>query len=398
MKNKYLYYIISFIWSFYFSVAIWSFFLTNYNNLSYSQAFFVLLLSWIVSFIFEIPSWSWCDRFWRKKMYLLWSTIAIFGLIIWTFTWNFYLFILSAIIKWLWFSMQSWNLEALIHDELVENNKEDEYKNIQANSYILLFISRFIWAIVWWYLYKINPTFPYLLTIFFAIIEILLVLLLKNPKQILSKAENNYIHTKEVIKHFKSNKNILYFIVILSLYSWFWNIFWFTYQIFYKDIWVSITTISIIFSITWLFSAIWSHLIKNIQNKFDSKQILLILYGFWVIWWSLFLFKNLELSILWIIINSILAWMIMPFWNNLLIKNSIDDKKSTILSVFSAFLTFSYAWLNIIIWFLLDKFWISVIYIFTNLIIFLLFFITYFKYNTLKNETNNLTLKPLKWI
>jgi hypothetical protein len=36
--------------------------------------------------------------------------------------------------------MLSGNLEALIHDKLEEENKENEYKNITANSYSSIFI------------------------------------------------------------------------------------------------------------------------------------------------------------------------------------------------------------------------------------------------------------------
>lgn len=380
MRNIYLYYLIKFFWNFWLTLAIWTFFLTNYNSLNYSQAFFVMLLIWIIAFLFEIPSWAWCDRLWRKKIYLLWIIVSILWYLLWTFFWNFYIFIIAAILKWIWMAMNSGNIEAMIHDELSQNNKQDNYYKIQSNGHILMFVARFFWSLLSWILFLQSATLPYKITILFLIIEFLLVILIKTPKQVCS-IKSTKTHYKESIKFFLDNKKIWIIILFLVMYCWFSNIYWFTYQIFFQNINISIQTIWWIFALAWIFSAVWSYVIKEIKDKLDDKSIVLSIYFLWSIWWIMYLFNNIYLWVFWVIISSIVAWMIIPFWNSIILQKAIDDKKSTLLSIFSAWITFSFWVLNIIVWVLLDKTNIINIYFITVLFIIILWILSLIKIN-----------------
>jgi len=158
-KNIYLFYIIKFLSACIFTTAIWTFFFTSYLNFSFSTALNLILLSGLVSSTFEIPSWAWADKFWRKKMYFLWTLLIIFWFSIWIFAENIYWYVLSAILQWIGFSIGSWNLEALIHDNLEIENKEKDFKNIQANAYSYIFLWRAFSSLLAWFLFVINPLF-----------------------------------------------------------------------------------------------------------------------------------------------------------------------------------------------------------------------------------------------
>lgn len=378
MNNIYLYYLIKFFWNFWLTVAIWTFFLTNYNTLNYSQAFFVMLLIWIISFLFEIPSWVWCDKFWRKKVYIYWIIMSIIWYYLWTFFWNFYIFIVAAILKWVWMAMNSWSIEAMVHDELTLRNNEKLYYKIQSNWHILMFIARFFWSILAWFLYLKSPQLPYELTIFLLFIELILASLIKSPRQDLCNT-NTFSHYKKSFNFFIENKVLWKIILFLVLYCWFSNIYWFTYQIYFKNINLSIQTIWWIFAMAWLFSAIWSYVIKEIKEKLNDKTIILTIFSLWSFAWILYLFQNIYISIFWVLISSIVAWMIVPFWNSIILQKAHKDNKSTLLSIFAAWITLSFWILNIIVWLLLDKINIIYIYFITVLFIILTWIISLIK-------------------
>lgn len=348
-KNILNYYAISFFTTFNFTTAIWTFFFTSYLNFSLSQAIFLVTLPWIISTLLEIPSWAWADRFWRKKLYILWTLMYVIELIIWIFSHNFYLFILSAVICWIWIAIQSGNIEAIIHDKLEEEWKENDFKSIWSNAYFYIFFWRAISASISWILYVFHPLIPILLTLISTLIILFLAINIEKPKQILSFHETNLSHFKETFWFLNKNTILIVFITIISLLSWIWNIYYFTQQEYFKNIEFSIEFIWIIFTIWAIISWIWSLIYSKISNILNEKQILnsiifLVFFAsiLFVVWWKFLWFLA-------IILNSLMFWFIMPFWNNFLIQKSPKSQKSTILSIFNFSITIWYTSLNLIL-------------------------------------------------
>ncbi len=383
-KNIKIFYLVKFLKSCIFTTSIWSFFFTSYLNFNFHTALILTLLSWIISLIFEIPSWAWADRLWRKKTYLWWLILIILSFCIRVFAKEIYLFVISSILNWIWFAITSGNLEAIIHDSLEKNNKKDKYKNIQANAYIWVFSGRAISSLISWYLFVLNPIFPVFWTIFSYIIALFLVFFIDNKWQKLSKEKSSKIHIKKTFVFLIKNKTLWYFIVILAIISWLWNIYWFTYQPYFKEIWFSIENIWILFALTWFFSAIWAYLIKKIQDKMSDEKTILLLLQLFFISWILFSFFNKILALFWIIILSIWFGFIMSFWNNILIKKSPITQKSTILSIFSFAITIWYTSFGVISGYIVDYFWLKILY-YLNII--LLWFIIWILYNLKYNQS-----------
>lgn len=380
-KTIYTFYWIRLFETFVFTTAIWSFFFTDYLHFTLGQAIFLITFSSIISAFFEVPSWAWADRFWRKKLFLIWTALVIIELIFWLFTKNFYFFILAEITAWIWSAIMSGNLEALVHDKLEEEWKEAEFKNITANSYSAIFIWRALASSVSGFLFILNPTLPILLTLVSYIIIFLLTLNLEEPKQVLSKHKDNFSHLKETLNFLKWQKVLVIFMLILWTLSGLWNIYYFTQQPYYKWIWFQIEYIWLLFALWALFSAIWSNIFKKISNKLDDKQILNIML--FMIFWSSILFSLFSKiwAIIWLIIISIMFWFLMTFWNNYLIHRTPKNQKSTILSVFSLIITIWYSFFNIILSLIIDKIWIFNIYLVNIFLIILLIIFNLFTFN-----------------
>jgi predicted MFS family arabinose efflux permease len=373
-KNIKLFYLINFLQACIFTTAIWSFFLTWFLTFSFSTALAIILVSSVVSFIFEIPSWAWADKFWRKKLFWLGIIFIILGFSFWIIFNSFYFFIFSQILIWIWYAITSGNLEALIHDNLEFNNLEKKFKDIQANAYIFLFMWRALSALVSWYLFVLNPYLPIYLTIIAYILILLFLFFINDKWQKLSKEINTTIHIKSSLKFILKERFIFYFIIILALFTATWNIYWFTYQPYFERIWISIENIWILFAITWIISAFWSFFIKKIQDYFTEKQIIFIMNILLIISSILFLQFSIFSAIIWLLIISIFFWFIMSFWNNVLIKKSPKTHKSTILSIFSFLITIWYSSFAFISGYIVDLYWLKILY-FWNLLIILLWFI-----------------------
>lgn len=119
-KNIKIYYLTSFLGALVFSTPIWSFFFTEHLHFSLGWAIFVTALIGFTTFLFEIPTGSWADRFGRKKLYITGLLIEMVGTSFYLWADNIPLFLLSAVISGLGYALMSGNIEALVHDQLEE--------------------------------------------------------------------------------------------------------------------------------------------------------------------------------------------------------------------------------------------------------------------------------------
>lgn len=188
-------------------------------------------------------------------------------------------------------------------------------------------------------------------------------------------------HIFSWLKYIYNDKIILNIILILVFVSSFWNIFWFTYQPYFKQIWFSIENIWILFSITWLLSWFWAYLIKKLQDKYKSDYILFLIVILLFISTLLFISFNYYLSILWLIIISIMFWFIMSFWNTILLKKSPKNLKSTILSLFSLFMTLWYSVFSISSGIIYDILWLKFLYLSNLIFVICLLFYSFLNIN-----------------
>ncbi len=174
-NNILLFYIINFFEACMFMIPIWYFFFVNYLNFWIWDAILINTFSWMIAMLFEVHSWWWADRFGRKKIYIFWLLLWIIWFSFYLWAGEVYLLLIASFFLGLWYALTSWNLEALIHDNLEEEWKVSEYNKIQSNQYITLFSWRAISSLLWGYLFFYNEYLPIFATIICYIIAIILV-------------------------------------------------------------------------------------------------------------------------------------------------------------------------------------------------------------------------------
>lgn len=376
-NNILLFYAITFFESCMFFIPIWYFFFVNFLNFWIGNAILINTLSWLTSLLFEVHSWWWADRLWRKKVYIFWLLSVLFWFTFYLWATEIYLFLISSLFMWLWYALTSWNLEALIHDNLEENWKLDDYDKIQSNQYIILFSWRAISSLIAWYLFFYNEYLPFIASIICYFIAIILVFFIHSPKQILSEETSDSKHIKKALIFLNSNKNLLYVVIFWwLLFSWIWNIYWFTYQPYLEKIGLDIKDIWIVYFFISAFSAIWSYIFKQIQNKVNTFSILNFMFFSLLLTSIMF---SIFINLLWLIpvmVLSTLFWFIMILWNSYLIKHSPKTHKSTILSIFSFSISIWYFTFWTLAWYLVELFSLDVVYNILPFFIFL-FYLAY---------------------
>jgi len=159
--NNYLWYCIGFFSCLSFYLPIRSFFLGDFLWFWFQNAAIITAISMITTALFEVPSWSWADIYWRKKVMTLWSIILIVTTSTYLWATNFRIYIWNELIRWLWGAMISWCLVSLMYERYEENKKTNEFKKYSRIYRMMCFLWRLIWFPLAWYFYVMNPYFPY---------------------------------------------------------------------------------------------------------------------------------------------------------------------------------------------------------------------------------------------
>lgn len=380
-KNILLFYLINFLEACVFLIPIWYFFFVNFLNFWIWNAILINTISWLVTLLFEIHSWSWADKFGRKKMYLIWLLLSFIWFSFYIWSWELYLFFIASFFVWVWYAFTSWNLEALIHDNLEDEWKIENYNKIQSNQYIIFFVWRAFSSLIAWYLFFYNEYLPVYATLICYFIAIILLLFISSPDQKISNNSTDFNHIKKALYYLKEKKEMLFMIIFLwFFFSWIWNIYWYTYQPYLEQIWINIKDIWIIYFIISIFSALWSYIIKNIQDKIWSFNILNFMFIWLIIISFLFSFLNNTYWLIAIILLSILFGFVMILWNTFLIHKSLKTHKSTILSIFSFAWSIWYFFFWTTFWYIVEIFWLEKTYNFLPFLIIFVFIIWLFFY------------------
>ena len=361
LTNENIYYINCFLSSCYFPIVIWCFFFTNYLNYSLWIATLINVIVWVWVLIFEIPSWAFADRFGRKKVYILGLLLLIIGLSIYLVSNMLVLLLLASIIIWAWFALISWSIEALIYDSLNESeeNIAKRFKFITANGYIFTFLWRSVSAIWAWYLFLMNPLYPYISSIILLSIALVLSFFLKESPYNKGVETSNILKIKNTFHYLLRKRPVLIFSIYVFIFNGIGNIYWFLFQPIFKSVWFSIEHIGWIYCIIALFSALGAHLIKKIQDHIPPYNIMR--YLLWVLCIISFMFISFSNSfiILPVVFLAFCFGFILPLWNNYISHNVPSEYRATALSIYSLLLSLSYFIFSWPIWFFVDIYWME---------------------------------------
>lgn len=175
---------------------------------SFALGMSVFSIGMVSSALLEIPTGIFSDKIGRKKTILLGSISSVVFIFIYAMATSYQMLLMGAVIAGFSRSLFSGNNEALLHDSLKENGIEKEfshyYGKVSAMEQSALGIAAVIGGIIasW----SLRSVFWF--SLIPQIICVFLSFQLTEPKVHSKESGNIYLHLKEALKGFATNKKL----------------------------------------------------------------------------------------------------------------------------------------------------------------------------------------------
>jgi MFS family permease len=187
------------------------------SGLNLEQIGILISILFITQVIFEIPSSIWADRYSRKN-------ILVIGMIFWVVAQIFFLgnsfifFVLMSIFSGISSAFASGTESAITYDTLLNLGREKEYDHIKSKIQGIFFAGRAVAVIIGVLAYTYDHKLPFLLSIITAILAVVILFLLKEPK--FNKSSGTHLkQIKEGLKFLLANEKVWLIILVFSLIS-----------------------------------------------------------------------------------------------------------------------------------------------------------------------------------
>lgn len=361
-------------------------FLKN-NHLSAFQILSLFSIMSFITFILEIPSGHFADKYGRKNSLLI-ATFALFlSSIIFWFASVFNLFIVAAVLLGISGAFRSGADSALLYDTLIILKKEKEHKkirgSIKAYNAWALTISSFSSTLIVFYF---DLKYTFLFSSIFFICALFITFTLKEPKHKV-KIEKNIPHITTSIKECLYNKKLLMITLFSSSTFLFIDVSQRFDQMYYLLINLDIKWFGILFGIFAIISGIITKYTYIIEKKLGLKNSLLLIIVLPII---SFIFLGLNKTF-WGLIAIFLVNIMWGFPN--VIINDYSQKlihsknRATMLSIQNQIFSIFYFIVPLVLGYIADLF-SSINKIYLVMAIFIFIFSFYPTYYLIKNKVN----------
>ncbi|MEK7591943.1 MAG: MFS transporter, partial [Patescibacteria group bacterium] len=249
-------YILDYIVSyFYVPIAIWPLFAMKY--VSFSELGIILMVGMIVNMLLNIPTGALADRFGRKTMILISYTLAFLSRVIIVFAFNFWLFLISEILKQASEAFYAGSAVALVYDSLKKEKREQEFKSVESRGYFFATTGLIGASILGGYLFGVHPRAPFIAMLFIEVLMIVNALRYIEDRTSASVLKETYISTlRKGVSHIFRHRQI----AIVSLYSLvisfvFFSAMWLLYQKSANEFGFSPVLVGYLIAVLYLFRA-----------------------------------------------------------------------------------------------------------------------------------------------
>ena len=386
--NDMIAYAIRFLWWLRFTLPIWFFFYTQYLWFSVELSTFMAVLWVWVSILFEVPTGTRADKYWRKKVYLRWLTLSIIWFIPYLVTKNFIVLVIWHILWWIWGAIISWCLSSLIYDRYQSFWEEKRYKEYSRISSSLVFIGRGIATIIWSRMFIIHPLYPYIALMCCMVFQRILWQILYEPEIDYNIDKRDmWAYIRDWWKHLIASYSLNTLIVWFSIWYFFGSLIRWLYQPFLEDNQITIQQIGLFYAVASFISFIWSYLTKHWYKKSTNKGILTLIYLWMIALCSLsFLLFEWYRIFVGVIFIQLAFWSHVPITSNAINELIPSSHRATVNSIHGIIDT---AWRFIggsICWILLTRIWFDRIWTIVTLWSLVLMIYSYYRMITINHK------------
>lgn len=266
--------LMNFLDGMWFATPVFVLFLSK-NNMSLTQIGIILGAYPLMQLLFDIPSSIWADKYSRKTMLILSGIGFTLQNIIYFFSHSFELFFIGSCFNGIGEALWTGTFSALIYDTLLSLGKEAQYEKIQSRVMKSFFAGRLLVCIFGLYIYLINPRAVFLLSIFFNIINVIVICSLKEPPRERSISQS-FEQIKEGLSFLLKNKTVWNTILIFAVMGAASEVLFNYYQPIMDLSKVPVIYFGIIYVFASLLSFWGASIYMKIKSKVNWKNIMII--------------------------------------------------------------------------------------------------------------------------
>ena len=263
------------------------------NGLSMSQIFILKSVYSIAMVSTELPSGYLADVWGCRKTILFGAILGTLGILIYSFSADFYSFALAEIVLGIGFSFISGADSALLYDSLKAENREDEYIKYEGRITSAGNFAEALAGVAGGLLATISLRTPYYFQIFVAAIAIPAAYFLKEPQHVLDRTRLKMKEILSIVKLTYQQQEMRSAILISSLtgaatltYAWF-------VQPYFQEAGVPISVFGILWTLLNLSAGVFSMFSYRVERFLGNRNSLLFI----VVFISLgFILTSLEIS------------------------------------------------------------------------------------------------------
>jgi MFS family permease len=264
------------------------------NGLSMSQIFILKSIYSIAMVATELPSGYLADVWGCRRTILFGAVLGALGILIYSFSSDFYSFIFAEIVLGIGFSFISGADSALLYDSLKAENREDEYIKHEGRITSAGNFAEALAGVAGGLLATISLRTPYYFQIFVAAIAIPAAFFLKEPQHVLDRTRLKMKEILSIVKLTYQQPEMRSAILISSLtgaatltYAWF-------VQPYFQEAGVPISVFGILWTLLNLSAGVFSMFSYRVERFLGKRNSLLFI----VVFISLgFILTSLEISL-----------------------------------------------------------------------------------------------------
>ena len=254
----------------------------QHNGLNLTQIMVLQSISSIIWIVMEIPTGHFADIIGRKKSLLITSVFATLAMIMFVLGTNFYYFLIATIFWALAGAFISGADSAFIYDTLKSLGKESSYKRIWGNTIFCYSIGISVASVVGGLLGGVNLMYPFLVTIPFYILLIIISFSFYEPKpsETLLKQNSMGSSIKSIKKSIFQNKKIRQLLLYSAIIASAIDIVYWLYQPYFKLSGLDVVYFGLVFAafnVIKALSAKYSHVIEERLGQNTSLVLLFLL-------------------------------------------------------------------------------------------------------------------------
>ena len=340
------------------------------NGLSMSQIFILKSVYSIAMVSTELPSGYLADVWGCRRTILFGAFLGTLGILIYSFSSDFYSFIFAEIVLGIGFSFISGADSALLYDSLKAENREDEYIKYEGRITSAGNFAEALAGVAGGLLATISLRTPYYFQVFVAAIAIPAAFFLKEPQHVLDRTRLKMKEILSIVKLTYQQPEMRSAILISSLtgaatltYAWF-------VQPYFQEAGVPVSVFGILWTLLNLSAGIFSMFSYRVERFLGKRNSLLFI----VIFISLgFILTSLEISLAGIAILFgfyMVRGIATPVLKDQINQYTDSKVRATILSVRNLEIRIIFAAIGPILGYLTDTFSLQTALMVTGIIYF----------------------------